>query len=223
MRMSVENSVVKLAAAAMRAGVFHQHVVIHVLAPIADKQPVDQALAALAPQHRVHVVAHQRAAQQHGVRAYIGASRLLHAKCGNVEGLQVFAFDQVMGKHSVFTCGQLSNDVGEKSATPQRDVIFDDAGLGFVFGHDQAVRMRHGRTPIRSGDEQQMNRRFEHCAARQIDVSAILDEGCIEGREPVAPEIDITAQVRFEGSRIPRDLVCQATHLHPRRQRAEVG
>ena len=51
-RVAVENSVVKLAAAAVRAGVFDEHVIVEVLPAVADEQAVDQALAALAAQER---------------------------------------------------------------------------------------------------------------------------------------------------------------------------
>ena len=62
-RAVIENAVVKLAAGAVRAGVLDQHVVVEVLPAVADEQAVDQALAALAGQNRMHVVAHQRSAQ----------------------------------------------------------------------------------------------------------------------------------------------------------------
>ena len=99
--VAVENAVVELPAAAMRAGVLDEHVVIHMLPAAGDEQAVDQALAALAGQHRMHVIADQSAAQQHRMRTHIGAALLLGAQGGDVKGLAVFAFDQVMGHDSV--------------------------------------------------------------------------------------------------------------------------
>ena len=77
MRVVVENAVVKLPAGTMRAGVLHQHVIIEMLPAGADKEPINQALAAFAGEHRMHIVAHECAAQQQRVRGDIGAARLL--------------------------------------------------------------------------------------------------------------------------------------------------
>ena len=85
----------------MRLRVLHQHVVVQMLASRAHKQPVDQALAAFAGQHRMHVVAHQPAAQQNRVRSDIRAARLLHAQRGNVERGKIFALDHEMRNHGV--------------------------------------------------------------------------------------------------------------------------
>ena len=112
-RAAVENAVVELAAAAVRAGVLDQHVVVEMLAAVADEQAVDQALAAFAGQHRMHVVAHQRAAEQHGVRGDIGAAALLDAQRGDVEGLRVFALDHVVRNDRVVAGDQFGRGVAE--------------------------------------------------------------------------------------------------------------
>ncbi len=72
--MIVENAVVELTAAAVRAGVLDQHVVIEMLAAVADEQAIDQALSAFTGQHRMHVVAHQSSAEKHRVRRNVRAS-----------------------------------------------------------------------------------------------------------------------------------------------------
>ena len=63
-----ENAVVKLAAAALRLRVLHQHVVVEMLTSSADEKSVDQALGALTRENGMDVVAHQAAAQKNGVR-----------------------------------------------------------------------------------------------------------------------------------------------------------
>ena len=63
--VAIEDPVVELPAAAARTGMFYQHVVVQVLVAIADEEAINQALAPFACQHRVYVVANQRAAQQH--------------------------------------------------------------------------------------------------------------------------------------------------------------
>ena len=48
MRVVVEDPVIELPAAAVRAGMLYQHVIIEVLLAITDKQPVNQALSTFA-------------------------------------------------------------------------------------------------------------------------------------------------------------------------------
>ena len=82
----------------MRAGMFHQHVIVHVLPAIGHKQAVDQAFASLACQHRMHIVTHKRAAQQKRMRAYIGIPALLYPQRRKVICLAALAHDHVMKK-----------------------------------------------------------------------------------------------------------------------------
>ena len=55
----------------------------------------------------MNVVAHQPAAQQDGVRSNIGASALLDAQSGDVEGLPMLALDHVMRHHGIVGRHQL--------------------------------------------------------------------------------------------------------------------
>src|SRR5215470_12787765 len=87
MRVAVQNPVVKLATAAVRAGMLDVHVVVEMLPPITDKEPVDQTLAAFSRQHRMHVVANQSASEQQRVRSHVGAALLLNAQSRNVESI----------------------------------------------------------------------------------------------------------------------------------------
>ena len=77
MRTSVENAVVKLPAVAVRTMVLHKHVIVQMLPAVSNKQTIDQALAAFACKHRMHVVAHQAATQEQRMRGNIGAAGLL--------------------------------------------------------------------------------------------------------------------------------------------------
>ena len=69
----------------MRAGMFHQHVVVQVLAAIADEQTIDQALSSVSRQYGMHIISYQTAAQQRRMRRNIGAPLLLNAQRGDVE------------------------------------------------------------------------------------------------------------------------------------------
>ena len=77
MSMIVQDSVIKLPAAAVRAGMLDQHVIIDVLMVRAEEQAVDQALASFAGQNRMHVVPHQCPTEQNGMRRNICTSSLL--------------------------------------------------------------------------------------------------------------------------------------------------
>src|SRR5215471_371066 len=82
--------------------------------------------------------------------------------------------------------------------------------------------MRHCRTSIRGGDEQQMNRSFQGHVAWKIDIGAIFQESCIQSRESVARRIRVAAQMRFESTRILCDFAGEARHFDTRRQRIEL-
>ena len=96
MGVAIQNSVIKLPAAAVRAGMFDVHVIVEMLPSLAHEQTVNQAFAALARQHRVNIVTHQSTTQQKRVRSNVGAALLLNAQGGNVKGINVFAFDHVV-------------------------------------------------------------------------------------------------------------------------------
>src|SRR5258708_29679767 len=81
-----QNAVVKLAAAAMRAGMLHEHVVVQMLASGSDEEAVDQALATFACKNWMNIVTHNRSTQQDGVRCYVGLAGLLNTKRGKAVG-----------------------------------------------------------------------------------------------------------------------------------------
>src|SRR5215470_18517319 len=141
MCLPVENSVVELSAARMRAGVLDVHVVVEMLAIMADKQTIDQALSAFAGKYRMHVVADQAPAQEQRMGGNIGASSLLNAQRGNIESLSMFAFDHIVGNGCVFSRNQLGCAVRQHRAAAQREVFFDDRSLAFICKNQQVARM----------------------------------------------------------------------------------
>src|ERR1700676_2533446 len=103
--MAVENAVVELAAGTVGAGVFHQHVVVEMLATAADEEAIDDALSAFSGEYGMNVVAHQRAAQQQRMRSHVGAAGLLDAEGGEVEALEMLALE-----HDVLDVGASAGD-----------------------------------------------------------------------------------------------------------------
>ena len=115
-RLAIQNAVVKLAAIAMRTGMLHQHVVIHVLATVSHKKAIDQAFASLTREHRMYVVAHQRSAQEQRVRSHIRVASLLDAQSRKVVSLIAFTNDHVVRHMSVVSSDQLRGGVGKRNA-----------------------------------------------------------------------------------------------------------
>ena len=120
-RAAVQNAVVELAAAAVRAGVLDQHVVIEVLLSAADEQAVDQAFAAFAGENRMNVVAHDRAAQQHGVRRDVRASSLLDAQRGDIERARCLRARSCSARHVLLSPATSSVTVLQSAAPPPSD------------------------------------------------------------------------------------------------------
>ena len=228
--VAVENAVIELAAAAMRAGVLDQHVVIHMLAAVADEEAVDETLAAFAGQHGMDIVANEPAAQKHRMRAHIGAARLLSTQSRDVVRLPVFALEQVMGNDRALTSDEFGDRVRKGNAAPERNVVFHDAGFSGIFSHNQITGIGHLRMLRRNGDEQEIDRRFQDSAARQMHVGAIFDEGRIQRGESIAFDIEVMAQVRLQRCAIfssdptsaPRDPLRQASNPHTFRQGSQL-
>ena len=92
MRVAIQNSVVELAAATVRAGMLDVHVIVEMLAAVAEEQPVDKALSTFSGEHGVNVVANQAAAQEERVRGYVGAPSLLDTQSRNIESFFVLLY-----------------------------------------------------------------------------------------------------------------------------------
>ena len=116
---------------------------------IADEEAVNQTFSPFACQHRVDVVAHQRPAQQHGVRHNVGASSLLDTQRGDVESLLVLALDHVVRKHSVVAGDQFRDRVAEQRAAVERHIVLDERGLAVFLRHNEIARMAHGWGVVR--------------------------------------------------------------------------
>ncbi len=216
--LAVEDAVVELAAAAMSLGMLDEHVIVEVLPPGADKQAVDEALAAFAVENRMNVVAYERSANENGVRCNIRAAALFDAQRRNVVSLHIFALDHVVRDHGIVGRDQLSRRVAERRSPAEGDIIFDDGGLAALFRDDQVPRMNHGRRLMRRGDEQQVNRRFEHCAFADVNEGAVLDEGSVERGEGVALDVEIFSKIRFYRFRMFGDRGGETRHRHAFRQ-----
>src|SRR5689334_15992282 len=93
----------------------------------------------------MNVVPDQSAAEQKRVRRNIGAARLLNSQSRNIEGLVMLALDHVVGDDRILAGNKLCRAVAENLALAERNVFFDDGGLGLVGEHKQVARMGHGR------------------------------------------------------------------------------
>src|SRR5207302_878738 len=214
MRAVIQDAVIELAAVAVRAGVLHQHVVIEVLLAIADEEAVNQALSTLSSQYGVHVVAHQPSAKKHRVGCNAGASSLLDPQRGDIERLPVLTLHHVMRDDGAVACHKFRNRVTECGALAHRDIVLNYGGLALFLSHNQVARMAHERRVRRSRNEQQENRIFDDCALADMYVRSVLGKGGVQRTESITTSIEITAQMRFNCTRIAVDLLCQATYLY---------
>ncbi len=193
----------------------HLHVVVHVLSAVPDEQAVDQAFAALAGQHRVHIVAHQSSAQQHRVRTDTRAASLLDAQRGDVKHLRILAFDSVVVKHRVLARDHLGHDAGERHARSQRDIVLEDRGLAVLFGHDQVARVRHQWCLAADIEIQKIDGLLEHHAPRDEHERAILEERRVQRRKGLLAVIGVAGEMRFDLFPLLQDRFGEAGNLQP--------
>src|SRR3989441_1737516 len=212
MRAVIQDAVIELSAVAVRAGVLHEHVVIEMLLAIADEEAVNQALSTFSSQYGVHVVAHQPSAKKHRVGCNVGASSLLDPQRGNIERLPVLTLHHVMRDDGAAPRHKFRNRVTECSALAQRDIVLNYGGLALFLSHNQVARVAHERHFRRSGNEQEKNGIFQHHALADMYVRSVLGKGGVQRTEGITPSVEITAQVRFNCTRITVDLLCQAIH-----------
>ena len=144
------------------------------------------------------------------MRTDVCTSRLLDAQRGNVKCLSVFALDHVMRDHGVFRRNQLSRGIREEDSVAQRNMLFDDAGLRIALRDQQISRMDHPRLLPSPWNKQQMNRRFEYRAARNMDVCAVFQKSGVQAAEGIALRIEIAAEMRFEHVSAFSHRFCQA-------------
>src|SRR5438270_4181029 len=119
-----------------------------------------------------------------------------------------------MRDDGVVTCHKFRNRVTECGALAQRDIVLNYGGLALFLSHNQVARMAHERHFSRSRDEQKENRIFDDCALADMYVRSVVGKGGVQRRESITTSIEITAQMRFNCTRIAVDLLCQATYLY---------
>ena len=97
----------------------HQHVVVHMLASIGHEQAIDQALASLTRQYRMHIVANQRAAQQQRMGRHVGVTSLLDAQGGEVISRIAFPHDHVVRDAGIVARDEFCCGIGKRRAFAQ--------------------------------------------------------------------------------------------------------
>ncbi len=65
-----------------------------------------------------------------------------------------------------------------------------------------------------------MNRAFQHDALGNVNEGAVLDESGVERGERIALDIQVAAEVRFDGCGVPRDFGGEIRHRHAAGQNA---
>src|SRR5438309_11508587 len=111
-------------------------------------------------------------------------------------------------------CHKFRNRVTVCGALAHRDIGLNYGGLALFLSHNQIARMAHERRVRRSRNEHQENRIFDDCALADMYVRSVLGKGGVQRTESITTSIEITAQMRFNCTRIAVDLLCQATYLY---------
>src|SRR5579863_2480790 len=219
--MAVQDSVVELAAAAVRAGMLHVHVIVEMLMAIADKQAIDQALSTFAGQHRVHVVADQSAAEQKRMGCHVRTSILLNAKCGNVERIQALALDHVMRDRGVLARDQFRRSVAEHRAAAQGNIVLNDSDLALLLENQQVPRMNHAWRVGRSRHKQQMDWRVQRNPTTYVYECSVFGKSRVQGAESIALDVEMAAEMGFQRGRALLDLLLESRYRDICRQSSE--
>ena len=206
----------------MRHGVVDGGAVVHVLRAAGDVQAVERGFAALGRHDDVDLVAHQPAAERHGVRAEVAAALLLDLQRLEVERLLALALDLVMVQVGVFAKDDFCHRVGEIRAVGA-DVALHDGRLGVAVADDQRTRMARNWLAVRVPDVNQVQRLAQNGSARQIEEQAVAQEGGIEGHERGVVVVGILSQVRRHQFAVPLQGRSQAAQHDARRQPGRLG
>lgn len=83
--------------------------------------------------------------------------------------------------------------------------------------------MADNRGIVFGRDVEDRDRLLEHDALRDVDVRAVFKECGVERAERIPLEIQIAAEVLFDGSRISRDFRGEAGDRHALRQLSDRG
>ena len=100
-RAPVQDPLVEFMAAAVRLRVVNRRVVVDVLLSLHDIEAIERRLDARSVQHRVNVVADERAAQRDGVRREVAAAVLVDLQRRNVERRLALSLHLAVVQHSV--------------------------------------------------------------------------------------------------------------------------
>src|SRR5215472_6660068 len=96
----------------------------------------------------------------------------------------------------------------------ERNVIFDNRGLAVLAHDDQVARMSYNGRIVRGRNKEQVDRRLEHDALRNIDVRAIFNERSVQSRERITLDIEIASKMRFNRAGIACKLFREAAHAN---------
>ena len=139
-------------------------------------------------QHRVHVVAHQRAAQQQRMRRDVGAARLLDAQRGEVESSASARARSCSARRTAFSPATSSVTALENAGAvrrARRSLRRSSPGLS----SSATIRLRGcviAGASSRGRDEQQMDGLLHERASADVNIRAVFNEGRVQRAEGIA-------------------------------------
>src|ERR1700730_3420778 len=98
----------------------------------------------------------------------------------------MLALDHVVRHNRVFTGDQLRGGIGKSRSLSDRNVVFNDCGLGLIAEDNQISAMRHYRGVARSRNEQQINRIGEDDTPADVNISSIFRKSCVQRRKSIS-------------------------------------
>ena len=113
----------------------------------------------------------------------------------DVEGARALLLQLVVVEAGALAQHHLGDGVGQVNFIGDAGVGLDHGRLAARAGDDQVARLRHRGPPGRGGDEQEIDRRLQHHAGREIDEGAVLDERGVERDQRVALVIGVAGQL----------------------------
>jgi hypothetical protein len=165
---------------------------------------------------RGDVVAREQSAQRKGLRGEAAVPFLLGANVGDVIAAQAFLLQLGVNDGRASVDFDVRDRIGEVRRIIQSDVVLDDLGLRSGAGADDVARV-NGKIGFR-GDEQQMDRLFDHAPGGEIDGCPIRPERGVERREAVDERFGIAGEQRFEPIRALGEGLRQAADVGAARQ-----
>ncbi len=211
-RLPIENAPVVQAARRVGLCVVDVDVVVDVLRARRNVEAVQEAGAARPIQQNAEIVPANGGSPRERHRGERAVPSLVDAAGPHVESVRTLQEEPVVLDLRPISEDDLRHGVGEVTGGRNADVALDEGQLAVGRGHDEHPRVRGGGMGVACGQEDQVQRRRERFAFREMDESPVLEEGGVESGEPVVLEGGMPGEVLFDHVPVGADRLSQVRH-----------